>query len=592
MASEGGVLDSSHLKIVEELFKECDLDGDGKIDRNELRATVKRLNGGNHVDELELEELFTTLDKKGKGYIDFEEFAEGLAPLLLDSSASPTLFSASSSIDEDPYKTPSSSPKKPSKMEREGSTISLDDFRKRFSDYVSTPSRGSSRNSSLKKLSINAAYDQEIEALTSELNALKKTNTLLRNEVNASNDRQFELLDRLEKEEEAAKEIRKQLHKSEKVKDANKQFSEEIEKYKEEISTLKEKETASSRITQKLVEEKKELTKVLQEKIEELKDLKGETKDERALTHSISFDGNTFGNAPSPLVGRSRAQTKPKLNDDSPHAKAMNEVITEYNKLKDDHSNLLEKLRKYEEMRAQMKILQQRSEDDKQLMEKLQEKNEELKKALEEHQTNSFSNTSLDTPAAKSVWSELETEVEGKFTPRILELEEQLKRLKRTPAKSGFSPRTSSEGMSSPEPLNGRIEVPPLNLSPIKKENDTQWESTVKQLEEENQSLKDAMDKISKTTPSSEPRVRGLTINSNKVAQLQDENSFLKNRMEELENKISDTPSIVQLKSLEDENKALKAKMIDMSSKSQHQTRELQVQIKKIGSTIATFFFS
>ena len=58
----------SHLG---QLFQDCDLDGSGFIDQHELAAICTELN----MDELE--DVFKELDKDGDGRISVTEFAEG-----------------------------------------------------------------------------------------------------------------------------------------------------------------------------------------------------------------------------------------------------------------------------------------------------------------------------------------------------------------------------------------------------------------------------------------------------------------------------------------------------------------------------------
>lgn len=95
-------MEEEQLQILRELFSECDLNKDGRIDRDELKATMKRLGSAvciyisvkcihmentqkvqQEVTDTEVNTLMDTLDKKGKGYIDFEEFVSGVGGLLM-----------------------------------------------------------------------------------------------------------------------------------------------------------------------------------------------------------------------------------------------------------------------------------------------------------------------------------------------------------------------------------------------------------------------------------------------------------------------------------------------------------------------------
>lgn len=87
-----------------DLFVECDLDGDGVIDRKELRATLERLGKGRDVSDEEVDTLMSQLDTTDTGKINLNDFTSGFAPLLLSPSQNDTTVNGSN------YFTPSSSP--------------------------------------------------------------------------------------------------------------------------------------------------------------------------------------------------------------------------------------------------------------------------------------------------------------------------------------------------------------------------------------------------------------------------------------------------------------------------------------------------
>ena len=72
----------SSLKI-KQTFDIFDRDGSGSIDVHELDKVLKTL--GQKIDESELQDLVTQLDKDGDGQIDFDEFAS--LSIISDSSA-------------------------------------------------------------------------------------------------------------------------------------------------------------------------------------------------------------------------------------------------------------------------------------------------------------------------------------------------------------------------------------------------------------------------------------------------------------------------------------------------------------------------
>ncbi|CAA0240648.1 unnamed protein product [Arabidopsis thaliana] len=64
----------TEIRELEAVFKKFDVNGDGKISSKELGAIMTSL--GHEVPEEELEKAITEIDRKGDGYINFEEFVE------------------------------------------------------------------------------------------------------------------------------------------------------------------------------------------------------------------------------------------------------------------------------------------------------------------------------------------------------------------------------------------------------------------------------------------------------------------------------------------------------------------------------------
>lgn len=64
----------TEIRELEAVFKKFDVNGDGKISSKELGAIMASL--GHEVPEEELEKAITEIDRKGDGYINFEEFVE------------------------------------------------------------------------------------------------------------------------------------------------------------------------------------------------------------------------------------------------------------------------------------------------------------------------------------------------------------------------------------------------------------------------------------------------------------------------------------------------------------------------------------
>ncbi|XP_021355925.1 neo-calmodulin-like isoform X3 [Mizuhopecten yessoensis] len=65
-----------------EAFKVFDMDGNGYIDKHELRYTMRRL--GENLSEEDIKEMFKEADLNGDGMIDFNEFTRLLHHLVPD----------------------------------------------------------------------------------------------------------------------------------------------------------------------------------------------------------------------------------------------------------------------------------------------------------------------------------------------------------------------------------------------------------------------------------------------------------------------------------------------------------------------------
>ncbi|XP_035828093.1 neo-calmodulin [Aplysia californica] len=96
-----------------ETFKVFDMDGNGYIDRHELRYIMKRL--GENLGEEDVKEMFKLADLNGDGLIDYEEFSKLLGGLggglggLAQAAAAPSSSSSSSSSSTNAKQTPKSS---------------------------------------------------------------------------------------------------------------------------------------------------------------------------------------------------------------------------------------------------------------------------------------------------------------------------------------------------------------------------------------------------------------------------------------------------------------------------------------------------
>ncbi|XP_076457061.1 uncharacterized protein LOC143291202 isoform X2 [Babylonia areolata] len=86
-----------------ETFKAFDVDGNGFIDRHELRFIMSRLPkspGEKDIDETDIDEMFRLADLNGDGLIDYEEFTQLMAKMPLSGGVPPPpprSFSSSSS---------------------------------------------------------------------------------------------------------------------------------------------------------------------------------------------------------------------------------------------------------------------------------------------------------------------------------------------------------------------------------------------------------------------------------------------------------------------------------------------------------------
>lgn len=66
---------------MKQLFRYCDKDDSGSIDKDELGSVMHEL--GKDLTDEELSTLMTQLDSDGNGDIDFDEFLEGMGKWFL-----------------------------------------------------------------------------------------------------------------------------------------------------------------------------------------------------------------------------------------------------------------------------------------------------------------------------------------------------------------------------------------------------------------------------------------------------------------------------------------------------------------------------
>lgn len=72
------------VEHMRQLFRYCDKDGSGSIDKDELGSVMHEL--GRDLDDDELTALMNQLDRDGNGDVDFDEFLEGMGKWFLSSS--------------------------------------------------------------------------------------------------------------------------------------------------------------------------------------------------------------------------------------------------------------------------------------------------------------------------------------------------------------------------------------------------------------------------------------------------------------------------------------------------------------------------
>ena len=80
------------------LFKLCDLDGSGTIDRNELRQLCPNLSS------FDIDNVFKDMDKNNDGLICYSEFCEGFGGLLTPESANNASTSTTPILDDKNHK--------------------------------------------------------------------------------------------------------------------------------------------------------------------------------------------------------------------------------------------------------------------------------------------------------------------------------------------------------------------------------------------------------------------------------------------------------------------------------------------------------
>jgi EF-hand domain pair len=69
--------DAASMKKLSDMFRLCDLDSDGKVQKDELRRMIDEL-GVQYSDPIEFETLFADLDTNGDGELSFGEFLHGM----------------------------------------------------------------------------------------------------------------------------------------------------------------------------------------------------------------------------------------------------------------------------------------------------------------------------------------------------------------------------------------------------------------------------------------------------------------------------------------------------------------------------------
>jgi len=71
-----GELKENELQVMRELFEMCDENKDGRLSRRELVKVMKEMNID--ADQDQIDTLFTHLDQKKMGYLNFSDFARGM----------------------------------------------------------------------------------------------------------------------------------------------------------------------------------------------------------------------------------------------------------------------------------------------------------------------------------------------------------------------------------------------------------------------------------------------------------------------------------------------------------------------------------
>jgi hypothetical protein len=77
--NDDSYLRNKNQNDIQSLFKVCDLDGSGTIDRNELRQLCPNLSS------FDIDSVFKDMDKNSDGLISYNEFCEGFGGLIATS---------------------------------------------------------------------------------------------------------------------------------------------------------------------------------------------------------------------------------------------------------------------------------------------------------------------------------------------------------------------------------------------------------------------------------------------------------------------------------------------------------------------------
>ncbi|KAJ6800919.1 putative calcium-binding protein CML15 [Iris pallida] len=83
-ATMGKRLQGEHLRQLRDIFSRFDMDSDGSLTHLELAALLRSLGLKPRGDQIHA--LLSNMDSNGNGFVEFEELADAIAPMMSDES--------------------------------------------------------------------------------------------------------------------------------------------------------------------------------------------------------------------------------------------------------------------------------------------------------------------------------------------------------------------------------------------------------------------------------------------------------------------------------------------------------------------------